>query len=163
MLTRRRFLKLTAGGASLLLMSRFGPTTKAYAVPLPGGTLDPLAIPKYMTPLFIPPAMPLSRKLSAGGRVIDYYEIAVRQFRQQILPPGSPLTMVQGYGSPRVPASFTAPGCTIEAQYGTPVRVKWINGLKDASNRYLPPLLPIQQLAAKDSGKDQPASDCCKH
>ncbi len=32
----------------------------AIAVPLPGGTLDPTTIPKYVTPLVIPPQMPQS-------------------------------------------------------------------------------------------------------
>jgi FtsP/CotA-like multicopper oxidase with cupredoxin domain len=36
-----------------------------------------------------------------------------------------------------------APSLTIEAQVGRPVRVKWINDLKDASGNYLPHLLPV--------------------
>ena len=53
----------------------------AMAQPLPGGTLDPLTIPKYVTPLVIPPVMKNS------GTANDY-NIAVRQFQQQILPGG---------------------------------------------------------------------------
>lgn len=39
-----------------------------------------------------------------GGKRIDYYEIAVRQFQQQILPPGMPPTTVWSYGSCNYPA-----------------------------------------------------------
>ena len=65
----------------------------AVAVPLPGGTLDPLSIPKYVTPLVIPPVMKVaacdggSAGMSCTIRDNDY-DIAVRQFQQQILPGG---------------------------------------------------------------------------
>jgi bilirubin oxidase len=74
---------------------------------------------------------------------VDYYEIAVRQFQQQILPNGLPMTSVWSYGSVDHPGTFNYPAFTIEAQYGKPVRVKWINGLVDANGRYLPHLLPV--------------------
>ena len=49
--------------------------------------LDPAGIPKYEAPLVIPPAMPRTGKVKVkGGKNIDYYEIAQRQFQQQILP-----------------------------------------------------------------------------
>lgn len=55
----------------------------ADAEPLPGGSLDPTAIPKYEAPLVIPPVMPRTAKLPRrGGKNVDYYEIAVRQFEQ---------------------------------------------------------------------------------
>lgn len=50
-----------------------------------GGTLDPTTIPKYVTPLVIPPEMPKSA--SSPAPAADY-DIAVRQFKQQILPGG---------------------------------------------------------------------------
>ena len=50
-------------------------------LPLPGGTLDPTTIPKYVTPLVIPPVMKTTG-------VANTYDIAVRQFKQQILPGG---------------------------------------------------------------------------
>ena len=40
-----------------------------------------------------------ARSGSAGGGQADYYEISVRQFRQQILPAGLPSTTVWGYGA----------------------------------------------------------------
>ncbi len=36
-----------------------------------------------------------------------------------------------------------APSLTIEAKWNTPVRVKWINDLKDANGNFLPHLLPV--------------------
>jgi FtsP/CotA-like multicopper oxidase with cupredoxin domain len=44
--------------------------------------LDPLAIPKYVTPLVIPPVM------NNDGTGDNNYDIAVKQFKQQILPGG---------------------------------------------------------------------------
>jgi spore coat protein A len=34
-----------------------------------------------------------------GGKPVDYYEISMRQFQQQILPAGLPKTTVWGYGA----------------------------------------------------------------
>jgi FtsP/CotA-like multicopper oxidase with cupredoxin domain len=118
---------------------------------IPGGTLDPEAVTKYATPLLIPPAMPRAGKVNVrGGKNIDYYEIAMRQFQQQILPPGLPATTVWGYGpNPATvrggPVIFNAPSLTIEAKYNTPVRIKWINELVDGQGNYLPHLLPVDQ------------------
>ena len=62
---------------------------------IPGGTLDPLSVPKYQTPLLIPPVMPQAGTIKQkGGKNIDYYEISVKQFPQQILPAGLPATTV---------------------------------------------------------------------
>ena len=140
-ITRRQFLKYgAAGGAALFVPWRLDGRADAfvpfaYAQPiLPGGD-----IPKYQQPLVVPPAMP--RTAVAQG--IDYYEIAVRQFTQQILPTGMPATTVWSYGSPNYTGTFNYPAFTIEARSGTPVRVKWINDLTDASGNYLPHLLPV--------------------
>ncbi|MFE5326032.1 hypothetical protein ACFRCG_06465 [Embleya sp. NPDC056575] len=50
------------------------------------GALDPSSVPKYRTPLFLLGEMP------CDGR--NSYRIAIRQFRQQILPIGMPATTV---------------------------------------------------------------------
>jgi spore coat protein A, manganese oxidase len=106
--------------------------------------LDPTSIDKFVTSLIIPPAMPRTSRLRRGKRRdVDYYEIAVRQFDQQILPPGMPETTVWSYGSKNHPGSFNYPAFTIEARHGRPVRVKWINGLVDGSGNHLPHLLPV--------------------
>jgi bilirubin oxidase len=78
-----------------------------------------------------------------GGGTGDYYEIAVRQFRQQILPTGLPTTTVWSYGSAKHPGSFNYPAFTIEARWQRDVRVRWINDLVDDRGRFLPHLLPV--------------------
>jgi spore coat protein A len=146
-MTRRRLLQYgAAGGAALFLPPRFG-SLQAFAQ-VPGGTLSPGSIPKYVTPLVIPPAMPRTGKVPVqGAKNVDYYEIAVRQFRQHILPSSMGLqpTTVWSYGSVNHPGTFNYPAFTIEATWRKPVRVKWINDLVDANGHYLPHLLPVDQ------------------
>jgi spore coat protein A, manganese oxidase len=86
--------------------------------------------------------------VQTGGKNIDYYEISMKQFSQQILPAGLPPTTVWGYGAVKSQSMnglllHNAPSLTIEASYNTPVRVKWINDLKDPAGNYLPHLLPV--------------------
>ena len=87
--TRREFLKtVSVAGAATLLPWR-ATVNRACAEAVPGGALNPALLPKYVTPLVIPPAMSRTSKLPMRmDKNIDYYEIAVRQFRQQILPAG---------------------------------------------------------------------------
>ena len=126
-------------------------TRTVYAAPIPGGTLDPITVPKFVTPLLIPPVMPRAGTIKLkGGQNADYYEISMKPVPngQQILPPPLPKTPVWGYGavtgSGRNPLLIhNAPSLTIEANWNRPVRVKWINDLKDASGNYLPHLLPV--------------------
>lgn len=144
MITRRRFLHIITGAAgAVVLFNKLGFPARALAA-IPGGTLDPTTLDKYRAPLVIPPAMPRTTKIKVkGDKNIDYYEIAVRQFQQQILPPGQPTTTVWSFGSIHHPGSFHYPAYTIEAKYRAPVRVKWINELKDAQGNYLPHILPV--------------------
>jgi spore coat protein A, manganese oxidase len=151
MTTRRKFLSYT-GGTTLTLYGydRYG-IRQAYAAAIPGGTLDPGGVNKYATPLLIPPVMPKAGSITQpGGKKIDYYEISMKQFQQQILPAGLPATTVWGYGAVASQSKnglllHNAPSLTIEAQYNRPVRVKWINDLKAASGNFLPHLLPVDQ------------------
>ncbi len=109
--------------------------------------LDPASIPKFVTPLVKPPAMPSS------GANAQHYDIAVRQFQQHILPASMGLqpTTVWSYGSIDHPGTvleggtFNFPAFTIEASYDTPLTVKWINGLVDSSGNFLPHILPVDQ------------------
>jgi FtsP/CotA-like multicopper oxidase with cupredoxin domain len=114
---------------------------------LPGGTLDPTTVPKFVTPLVIPPVMPAAgaRWDPAVRKFVPYYEIEVVQFRQQVLPAGLPQTTVWSYGAVGRPETRNYPAFTIEALSGLPTRVKWVNNLVDASGNYLPHLLPIDQ------------------
>jgi spore coat protein A, manganese oxidase len=150
MITRRMFLKYTVGGTMLTLFGfdKLTGISKAIAQ-IPGGTLNPGGVSKFVTPLLIPPVMPTAgRIVQRGGKNIDYYEISMKQITQQILPAGLPATTVWGYGavssdSKRGLLLHNAPSLTIEAKWNTPVRVKWINDLKDASGNFLPHLLPV--------------------
>ena len=134
MITRRSFIKSVAGG-SALIASGFGIRTARAQFGIP--TLNPTAIPKFVTPLVIPPPMPTTSA--------NYYEIAVRQFQQQILPPGFGPSTVWSYGSVNHSGTLNYPAFTIEAQYGTPTRVKWINDLVDGNGHYLPHLFAVDQ------------------
>jgi FtsP/CotA-like multicopper oxidase with cupredoxin domain len=150
MITRRAFLKYTVGGTMLTLFGfdKLTGISKAIAQ-IEGGTLKPGDITKYVTPLLIPPVMPKAATITRpGGRPTDYYEISVKQFPQQILPAGLPATTVWGYGAVKAADKrglliHNAPSLTIEAAWNAPVRVKWINDLKDASGNFLPHLLPV--------------------
>jgi FtsP/CotA-like multicopper oxidase with cupredoxin domain len=160
-------------GATIVSVATLG-VTAALAQPVPGGTLDPTIIPKYVQPLVIPPVMS-----SAGP---NDYDIAVREFQQQILPGGHwnavspaciadatlctlPATTVWSYGpaadplpdssglaggavglAPALNSQFNYPAFTVENEVDVPTTVDWINDLKDpATGRFLPHLLPIDQ------------------
>ncbi len=139
-MSRRQILKAgIIGGAALFwhgdtLFGLFGGSKVALAA-IPGGTLDPKTVPKYITPLVIPPAMP-----NTG---LNTYSIAVKQFQQQILPAPLPVTTVWSYGASNNLGTLNYPAFTIEAVRGAPTTVTWINGLVDTSGNYLPHLLPV--------------------
>ena len=148
---RRDFIRLTSAlGMTMFVHDRFGGVHRLLAQ-IPAPALEPDAVAKFVTPLLIPPAMPRAGMIpTRGGRSISYYEIAVRQFAQQILPPPHPPTTVWGYGpNPATarggPLVFHAPSLTIEAKHNAPVRIKWINELVDADGNYLSHLLPVDQ------------------
>jgi spore coat protein A len=151
--TRRTFVAWVGGAsAGFYLLGRLpGMSASAALAAIPGGTLDPLNIPKYRTPMLIPPVMPRAGTLTdPGGKPIDYYEISMKQIEEQILPAGFPKTTVWGYGAVKSASKnglliHNAPSLTIEAQWNRPVRVKWINDLKDANGNYLSHLLPVDQ------------------
>ncbi len=67
LLSRRGFLK-SAGllSAAYWLGPKLMIGGKAYAQ-IPGGTLPPGDVPKYLTPLLIPPVMPKARTVKAKG------------------------------------------------------------------------------------------------
>jgi spore coat protein A, manganese oxidase len=135
--------------ATAFIMVSIGVGSKVSAAPVPGGSLNPLNVPKYVTALTIPSEMPpASVNLFTGTQ---NYDIEVLQFKQQILPKvgidGSaiPPTKVWSYAVPGQPATRHYPAFTIEARKNTTVSVNWINSLKDSSGNFLPHLLPIDQ------------------
>ncbi len=152
-LSRRTFLKYTAGSTFLTLLGVDRLTGFRHALAqIPGGTLNPFSIPKFASALLIPPVMPRAGVIPRRGRSIDYYEISVRQFAQQILPAGLPATTVWGYGAVRAIGEkalliHNAPSLTIEARWDTPTRIKWVNELRadpaDPTSAFLPHLLPV--------------------
>jgi len=138
-----------------------------FAQAVPGGTLLPTTIPKYVTPLVIPPVM-------NNSGTTDNYDIAVRQFQQQILPAPLPSTTVWSYGPAADPtpalapdltgaSQFNYPAYTIETTAGALVNVRWINELvanpddwfnddgtlngsaAPASGNFIPHILPLDQ------------------
>jgi len=150
-LTRRSFVTWVAGaGAGVYLFGRVpGLGSPVALAQIPGGTLDPSDVPKYVTPMLVPPVMPRAGTIrQKGGKPIDLYEISMRELRQQILPAGLPTTKVWGYGAVSAQGNrglllHNAPSLTIEAMWNRPVRIKWINELVDADGNYLPHLLPV--------------------
>ncbi len=154
MLSRRTFLSYMGGTVlSLMNLDRLTGVRTVMAQMDPTGALHPASIPKFATPLLIPPVMPRAGRLTnRAGKKVDYYEISVRQFAQQILPTGMPSTTVWGYGAVKSDSKrglllHNAPSLTIEATFNTPVRIKWINELRvnpsDPTSAFLPHLLAV--------------------
>ena len=117
---------------------------------IPGGTLPPGDVPKFRTPLLIPPVMPRAGTAKARGGKTDRrlrdLGAAVRPAGPAGRAPGR--RTVWGYGPVAAersddPLIHNAPSLTIEAKWNRPVRVKWINELVDASGNHLPHLLPV--------------------
>ncbi len=154
MTTRQAFLRTGAiAGAAILLLVNLG-VVRAEAA----GPLDPGSVTKYVDPLVIPPVMkPKGQGGQNGkGNAATQYQIAVRQFEQQVLPTGFPMTTVWGYGrmgdplpGPGVVSSFNFPAFTVEARTNERVRVRWVNQLVDdpdsMSPLFLPHLFPVDQ------------------
>ncbi|MDX1437571.1 MAG: multicopper oxidase [Anaerolineales bacterium] len=150
MLSRRSFLKLggaAAGGVAFSVLVD-GKLRRVFAQ-IPGGTLAPGDIDKYVLPLVKPPAMPLSK---GSNKNKDKYKIAMRQFQQRILSPPHPETTVWSYGSVDYPGTvaqggtFNYPAFTVEAAWSKVTQVQWRNELVDPlTGMYLPHLLPIDQ------------------
>src|SRR4029453_3323776 len=91
MISRRDFLKISGAGILSLYAASHGKFVLRAKAAIPGGTLDPFTVPKFKTPLLIPPVMPKAGTLTLkGGKPADYYEISMKQISQQILPAGLP-------------------------------------------------------------------------
>ncbi|GAB7028274.1 multicopper oxidase domain-containing protein [Geotalea toluenoxydans] len=154
MVEKPRLKAAVAMGALILLLQGI-----AYAQPDPVSTLlDPTTIPKYVTPLVIPPVMPKSTT-QPGFPAADY-NIAVRQFKQQVLPAPFPPTTVWSYGRAQdvLPVDFVAPvprssnisfnypAFTVENISGSLTKVRWINDLVDPETKnFLPHLFAVDQ------------------
>ncbi len=146
---------LTFGFAGVMLL---GTVSQSLAEPVFGPSVDPTTIPKYVTPLVIPPVM-------NNDGTADSYDIAVRQFKQQILPGGIwntingrndkfEATQVWSYGpaadptptvAPAPDSQFNYPAYTVETMANVPVDVRWINDLVDEDGNYLAHITPVDQ------------------
>jgi len=152
LVTRRTVLKAAGTGLGLFFVTSLAGRPFAVQATAAAGSdalLPPVDIPQFVSELLIPPVMPRAgTAVLRGGKNADYYEISVRQFEQQILPPSLPTTTVWGYGPVAARGGnavmlHNAPSLTIEATWGRPVRVKWVNELTGENNEFLPHLLPV--------------------
>jgi FtsP/CotA-like multicopper oxidase with cupredoxin domain len=163
----RRIYRAPAITGALIACHVILGAASASAQALPGGTLDPLSVPKFVTPLVIPPVMD-------DANTPDDYDLAVREFQQQILPGGIwntlngrdddfPATPIWSYGpaadeppdssalggapgvAPAPNSQFNYPAYTVETLTDVPVSVRWINDLVDPNGDCLSHLLPIDQ------------------
>ena len=68
---RRHFLKgMATGGVGLFVRGNSGEPVAQ----IPGGSLKPRSVPKYQTPMLIPPVMPLAGTVTdKGAGSVDYY------------------------------------------------------------------------------------------
>lgn len=73
MIHRRSFIKYVSGTGFVCFTFDPGGIRRALAEPIPIGILDPGVMPKYLTPMLIPPATP------RGGADRDHDEIAARR------------------------------------------------------------------------------------
>ena len=153
MVSRRKFLQSIGATSAVVVagpaLGLFGPWQQKVLAQIPGGTLPPGDVDKYVLPLIKPPAMPLSK---GSNKNKAKYKIAVRQFKQRILSPGHPETDVWSYGSVDFPGTvtqggtFNYPAFTVEATWNKVTQVLWYNELVDpATGAFLPHLLPIDQ------------------
>ena len=101
-ISRRTFIKAVgAAGAGFVLYAYLRAGRNGRWPQIPGGTLDPGAVPKYQTPLLIPPVMPRAGTITMrgrqAGRLLRDLDAAVRRSRS--CRPGLPATTVWGYGA----------------------------------------------------------------
>ncbi|MDO5500752.1 MAG: multicopper oxidase domain-containing protein, partial [Propionibacteriaceae bacterium] len=143
---RRTFLALSGGALTLFAVGGTGHPRALAAMPAPD-VIPATTISKFAQPLVVPGIMPRVRRIGNRGNPIDFYEIAVRQFDQQMLGPGLPQTTVWGYGSVggqgRGHQEFHSPSLSIQTEVGVLVRIRWHNQLVDAAGNYRPHLLAV--------------------
>ena len=82
LISRRTFIAAAgAVGAGFVLYVLLPGGTRMALADVPGGTLPLESVPRFQTPLLIPPVMPRAGTIVArGGKNVDYYEISMKQF-----------------------------------------------------------------------------------
>lgn len=107
--------------------------------------LDPLTVPKYVNqlekPLTFVPYIHKKRIKKDGEHSVQIqhqYAIDIGVTKEQILPPGFPMTKVYGYGglvedpkTGKIRYHISSPGSTFEAKRGIPVIIKWRNRINE--------------------------------
>lgn len=162
MLTRRTFFTMTGAGVLALVTVDAAGHRQVMAETVPGGTLPAGDIPAFVSALVIPGVMPRTSRLTRkGGKNLDSYEVAVRQFTQQVLPTGLPSTTVWGFGpaTDRDTRRFHAPSLTIEVDHKRPARIRWSNELVDPAGRALPHLFAVDPTLHWANPERRPGPD----
>jgi spore coat protein A, manganese oxidase len=101
MISRRSFLKLSGAGVLSLYAAVKGKFALRAQAQIPAARSARMMYSSIRRPCSSRQSCPrLGRSIKQrGGKNIDYYEISMKQFGQQILPVGFPMTTVWGYGS----------------------------------------------------------------
>ena len=145
-MNRRQFMKITAGGAAALALTRraypFVQTTplRKFIQPLPG-----------LGPSGIPVATPNKTKYPG----VDYYKIVMGQYKAQLHPDLPKATTLGGYADATnltllQQPNFRPLGGVIVAKTGRPVRATFVNTLPSIS------IIPIDPtIAGADAGAYQ--------
>jgi bilirubin oxidase len=175
-ISRRDFLRIgSIAGVGLVFVGQIG--GRPFQIPvahaqIPGGTLPPGDVAKYVFPLVKPPAMPLSK---GSNKNKAKYKIAVREFTQRILPEPHPMTKVWSYGSVDFPGTvaeggtFNYPAFTVEASANKATQVLWFNELVNGAGNFLPHLLPVDQTLhwanppGGNAGRDKRGADPARY
>ena len=99
MITRRSFLRY-AGGTTLTLVGIDRLTGRSRVLACTPGRVAGSSLDREVhdAPAGAARDAEGGQDRLRGGKNVDYYEISMRQFAQQILPAGMPATTVWGYG-----------------------------------------------------------------
>ena len=145
------------------------------AAAIPGVTLDPALVPKFVTPLpqpldpsFIYSPTGTTKVTLESGKTANapLYTVGAYQIQESlglgtygalgITPPAGKtstdrvVTTVYGYGTSAATATY--PGRTFNVQSGQPIAVQWVDGL--TQNQQLLPVDPSTLMQGDKSGKD---------
>ena len=122
MLSRRTFLQATGGAAALVAVRR-----RVYAFQQSPG----IAKFKQALPGLGPSGLPVASPVSAANSPVDIYQLQIRQFQQQILPPPYRKTTFWGYvdANPAIADNPRYLGPVIVARKNRPVQLMVTNQL----------------------------------
>ncbi len=149
---RTKAMILAVATIAIATMMVFGVFLAAAAPPAPGPLLlNPKTIPKYVNQLVAAIPWYIPTNTTVNGVLTQQYTINMTYFREQILPPGTPLvganpqgTMVWGYqgavnlvGGGTMASFANSPSASFIATRGVPSNVTWVNNIN------VPQFLPV--------------------